>query len=81
MGTPFNEWLQAQILAQGYSGPAGLTRAMHEQDAAVQVDRRTVWRWCAGHRLPAQKWWPALASALDVPVDQLALRVVGVEPL
>ena len=81
MHEPFNEWLQQRITAAGLSGPAELSTRMTELRDGAVVDRRTVWRWCAGHRSPDLTYWQSLSLALDVPIDQLALRVVGVEPL
>jgi len=81
MGDPFNEWLQQRITAAGLSGPAELSTRLTEVRDGAAVDRRTVWRWCAGKRLPTAPYWHALSVALDVPVHELALRVVGVEPL
>ena len=76
---PFHEWLQARILAVGLGGPAGLATAMNE--AGHSADRRNCWRWATGKRLPDRQAWPALAEALQVPLDQLALRVFGVTPM
>jgi len=81
MGTSFHHWLQLRLQAQGIGGPASLATLMREHPSGARTDRRTAWRWCSGHRLPHRDFWPALAYALDVPVDQLALRVVGVQPL
>lgn len=81
MGDPFNEWLQQRITAAGLSGPAELSTRLTEVRDGAAVDRRTVWRWCAGKRLPTAPYWHALSVALGVPVHELALRVVGVEPL
>jgi hypothetical protein len=44
------------------------------------ADRRNCWRWVTGKRLPDRQAWPALSQALHVPLDQLALRVIGVTP-
>jgi len=79
MGTPFHEWLQRRIHALGLSGPSGLATLMAE--AGNPTDRRTVWRWSTGRRTPDRATWPALADALQVPLDHLALRVVGVTPM
>lgn len=79
MGTPFNEWLQSSISARGLSGPSGLATVM--QEAGQPVDRRSCWRWVTGKRTPERQYWPALAEALQVPLEHLALRVVGVTPL
>ena len=81
MHQPFHEWLQQRITAAGLSGPAELSTRMTEVRDGAAVDRRTVWRWCAGKRLPTAPYWHALSVALGVPVHELALRVVGVEPL
>ena len=78
MHAPFHEWLQARILAVGLGGPAGLATAMKELGHGA--DRRNCWRWATGKRLPDRQAWPALAQALHVPLDQLALRVIGVTP-
>lgn len=79
MGTPFHEWLQARIHAVSLSGPSSLATFLTESGHAV--DRRTAWRWVTGKRLPDRGTWPALAEALQVPLDHLALRVVGVTPM
>lgn len=80
MHRPFHEWLQQRIKEVGLSGPAALATAMTEAGDGA-VDRRTAWRWATGKRAPERSQWPALAQALQVPLDQLALRVVGVEPM
>ena len=80
MHAPFHEWLQHRITEVGLSGPAALATVMTEAGESA-VDRRTVWRWATGKRTPDRSAWPSLAAALEVPLDQLALRVVGVEPL
>ena len=79
MHVPFHEWLQLRCTGAGFTGPAALATALSA--AGFQVDRRTVWRWATGKRTPAQAAWPALATVLEVPLDQLALRVVGVTPM
>jgi len=71
MGTPFHEWLQRRIHTLGLSGPSGLATLMAE--AGNPTDRRTVWRWSTGRRTPER--------ATQVPLDHLALRVVGVTPM
>ena len=81
MHRPFHEWLQAAILESGHSGPAALATAMTTAQPDAPVDRRTVWRWASGQRLPARAAWPVLAEVLEVPLEELALRVVGVEPM
>lgn len=79
MGVPFHEWLQHRITAAGYGGPAALATSITE--SGYPVDRRSVWRWATGARVPTRTAWPALAAALEVPLDQLALRVIGVTPM
>ena len=79
MNAPFHEWLRGRIKEVGLSGPSALATTMSAE--AAPIDRRTAWRWCAGRRVPGRESWPALAEALEVPLDQLALRVVGVEPV
>ena len=81
MHRPFHEWLQAAILNAGHTGPAALASALTAARPSSPVDRRTVWRWAAGHRLPARDSWATLAQVLEVPLEEVALRVIGVEPL
>ncbi len=74
-----HEGLQRRSHTLGLSGPSGLATLMAE--AGTPTDRRTVWRWSTGRRTPDRATWPALADALQVPLDHLALRVVGVTPM
>lgn len=70
------QWLTAAAQVRGITTYQELAVAVSVELGAA-VGSTSAYRWWVGDRLVPRRYWPALASVLDVELAEVALRASG----
>ncbi|MEV0443862.1 hypothetical protein AB0I84_01975 [Streptomyces spectabilis] len=72
--TEFAAWVETTAVKAGFDVDIPRSGAISDLGAEIGTAHTTVWRVLAGERVPAYRFWPAWAEALEVPTESFRLE-------